>query len=129
MSCLILTQCLRMEQEHILLAIAIIQYIVYSLGYWLQYLYIIFSLGFWPLTWRYSYLRVLLTTSVQWGALVTKPNVPADWKGSLSLSLFSYFCESTQFSLLKLLGWVGGECWSTWNLNCNKEIELLQFNF
>ncbi|XP_054790079.1 SEC12-like protein 1 [Prosopis cineraria] len=24
--------------------------------------------------------RVLLTTSVEWGALVTKPNVPADWK-------------------------------------------------
>jgi hypothetical protein len=31
--------------------------------------------------------RVVLTTSVEWGALVTKLNVPKDWKGSLSLSL------------------------------------------
>lgn len=32
--------------------------------------------------------RVVLTTSNQWGAVVTKLNVPADWKGiSLSLCL------------------------------------------
>ncbi|RZB88152.1 SEC12-like protein 1 isoform D [Glycine soja] len=30
--------------------------------------------------------RVVLTTSVEWGALVTKLTVPKDWKGSLSLT-------------------------------------------
>ncbi|PNX71556.1 SEC12-like protein 1-like, partial [Trifolium pratense] len=35
--------------------------------------------------------RVVLTTSVEWGALVTKLNVPKDWKGSFSLSL-SHTC-------------------------------------
>jgi prolactin regulatory element-binding protein len=34
------------------------------------------------------FCRVVLTTSSEWGAVVTKLNVPADWKGlSLSLSL------------------------------------------
>ena len=31
--------------------------------------------------------RVVLTTYDEWGAVVTKLNVPADWKGLFSLSL------------------------------------------
>lgn len=45
---------------------------------------------------RYGFLvsmrlfRVVLTTSNEWGAVVTKLNVPADWKG-FSLTLYAYF--------------------------------------
>lgn len=34
--------------------------------------------------------RVVLTTSNEWGAVVTKLTVPADWKGSLSLFSSSF---------------------------------------
>ena len=39
--------------------------------------------------------RVVLTTSSEWGAVVTKLNVPADWKGfslTLHLHIFAYTC-------------------------------------
>lgn len=37
--------------------------------------------------------RVVLSTTTEWGAVMTKLNVPADWKGrslSLSLNIFGY---------------------------------------
>ena len=55
-----------------------------------------FPLWFWLLTsmWvGWHSCRVMLTTTTEWGALVTKLNVPADWKGlslSLSLSIYIY---------------------------------------
>ncbi|PPR89390.1 hypothetical protein GOBAR_AA31303 [Gossypium barbadense] len=48
--------------------------------------------------------RVVLTTSSQWGGMVTKLNVPADWKGiHLFLSLSNYFTLNSEWQIYLLL--------------------------
>lgn len=45
--------------------------------------------------------RVVLTTTTEWGAVMTKLNVPADWKGrslSLSLSIFLDMARLSSYS-------------------------------